>query len=622
VTKRKFETEVSQLLQLIIHSLYSNQEVFLRELISNASDALDKLKHLKLTSEEYKDTSFDPRIDISFDAESRLLTVKDNGIGMNQEDLVEQLGTIARSGTRNFLENLSGDQSKDANLIGQFGVGFYSSYMVADFVEVTTKKANEDRAWRWSSNGLGEYEIDSTERDSHGTTVELRLNEAGREYANRWSVESVIKKYSNHISVPIYLHFEDSRYKGEGDDRKEIKEAKVEQVNDGTALWKKPKRDLEEKDYTEFYKAFTNDHDTPMLTCHTQAEGALEYTTLFYVPKKAPADLYYSTYTPGVKLYVKRIFITDDDKELLPTWLRFVRGVIDSEDLPLNVSREILQQNPVMNRIRTAAVKKLLDEFKNLAQDEEKYSIFWAEFGRPIKEGLYHDYPNRERLLELVRFKSSKKDGWTSLASYVESMNKEQKAIYFITGEKENTLRNSPLLEAYRNKDIEVLIMDDEVDEIVVPSIGKYKDFEFKSINRTDAEEDIKSEKDKESEKEIDPLVKRIKETLGDKVKDVKASTRLSDSPSCIVVDANDPTVQMQGILKSMGQSVPGIKPILEINPTHKIVTHLDSIKDEDMFSAISHLLLEQAMIIEGMAIEQPADFVKRLNTVLELASH
>ncbi|HPQ51712.1 MAG TPA: molecular chaperone HtpG [Spirochaetota bacterium] len=622
MSTHKFQTEVSQLLQLIIHSLYSHKEIFLRELISNSSDALDKLKYLTFTDDSFKDFDFSPRIDISFDEEGKkTLTIADTGLGMNEEDLVENLGTIARSGTKNFIEKLTGDAKRDSNLIGQFGVGFYSSFMVADSVEVISRKAGEEKAYRWVSNGKGEYEISETTRDTAGTTVTLHLNDEGKEFASRWSIESIIKKYSNHIPFPIYLHYTGSTFEGEGDKRKEIKEPKIDQVNSASALWKRSKNELSEEDYNEFYKSIAHDTEDPMIYVHTQAEGTLDYTTLFYVPKKAPFDMYYSDYKAGVKLYVKRVFITDDEKELMPIYLRFIRGVIDSEDLPLNVSREILQQNRVLAKIRTSSVKKILTEFEQLSKDNEKYIEFWKEYGKPIKEGLYQDHENRDMLLELVRFKSTKSEGFTSLADYVGRMQPDQNAIYYITGEKEETLRQSPLLEMYNNKEIEVLILDDELDEIVMPAVFKYKDHEFKSVNRSDAAEDLKTDDDREKEKEIEPLIEKIKNALKDRVKDVKASTRLSGSPSCIVVDQNDPTVQMQSILKAMGNTnLPDFKPILEINPHHPIILKLEKTEDEALLENVSTLLLEQAMLIEGMKLENPADFVKKINVVIDKA--
>jgi len=621
MSKHKFETEVSQLLQLIIHSLYSHKEIFLRELISNASDALDKLKLLTLTDNAFKDYQLEPRIDISFDETAKTLTISDTGIGMNADELIEQIGTIARSGTKSFMQKLSGDEKKDANLIGQFGVGFYSAFMVADTIEVTSRKAGTDQAVTWTSDGKSEYEISDAERDRDGTTVVLHFNENGQEYANRWSIEEIIKKYSNHIAFPIYLHYQDSRSEGEGDARKEIKEQKTDQVNEASALWKRSKKDLSDEDYHEFYKTIAHDSDDPMLYTHTQAEGTLEYTTLLYVPRKAPFDMFHADYRPGVKLYVRRVFITDDEKELMPSYLRFVRGVIDSEDLPLNVSREILQQNPILAKIKSGSVKKLLEEFAALSKDKEAYTTFIAEYGRPLKEGLYQDYENREKLLDLVRFKSTVAEGYNSLAEYKERMQADQKYIYYITGDNEQMLRNSPLLEMYRGKNIEVLIMDQDIDEIVIPSVHKYNDIEFRSINRSDAAEDLKTEGDKEREKQIEPLIKRIKKVLGDDVKDVKASTRLSDSPSCVVADENDPTAQMQGILKSLGQkNVPEFKPILEINPTHAIVQRMSDISDAALFEDISRLLFEQALLIEGVPIKDPARFARRLNDVMSKA--
>lgn len=607
MAKHSFQTEVNQLLHLIIHSLYSHREIFLRELISNASDALDKLKYLTLVDEIYKGLPFNPRIDIRMDEKDhKWLSVSDTGIGMNDQDLVENLGTIARSGTRIFLNQMTGDAKKDSNLIGQFGVGFYSSFMVADRVEVLTRKAGESKAWRWESDGKGEYEIQEGERDSFGTTVTLFLNEEGKEFASRWRIEEIIRKYSNHVPFPIFLHYE----------------KKEEQINSASAIWKRPKSELKEEDYNEFYKTLSHDTEDPLLYIHTRAEGALEYTTLFYVPKKAPFDMYQVDYRPGVKLYVKRVFITDDDKELMPTYLRFLRGVIDSEDLPLNVSREILQQNRIMVNIRNASVKKVLGEFQRLAlEDKEKYNQFISQYNRPLKEGLYTDYGNRDILLELVRFKSTKVEGYTSLEEYVHRMLADQKAIYYITGDNEATLRNSPLLEAYKKKDIEVLIMDDEIDEIVIPAIGKYKDYELKPVNRSDAGEDLKSDEDARAKEEVKPAIEKIKRALGDRVKDVRVSVRLSDSPSCIVTDENDPSYKVAALLKAMGhKDLPEVKPILEVNPNHEILQKLNRIEDPLLIDDISSLLLDQALLVEGLSVKDPADFVKRLNRILAKA--
>ena len=620
MSKKKFKTEVSQLLNLIIHSLYSHKEIFLRELVSNSSDALDKLKYLTLTDDAMKKLSFDPRIDITFDDEKKkVLKIKDTGIGMNQEDLEVNLGTIARSGTKNFLSQLSGDARKDSNLIGQFGVGFYSCFMVADKVEVLTKKAGEDQAWRWVSDGQSDYTIAEAEMEGWGTEVTLHLNDEGVEYANRWEIEQLVKKYSDHIAFPIFLEYDDTRYEGEGDDRKPVKERKVKQINDASALWKRSKSDLTDDDYNEFYKTLGHDSQEPLHYIHTKAEGAQEYTTLFYIPKTAPFDMYQADYRPGVKLYVSRVFITDDNKELMPVYLRFLRGIIDSEDLPLNVSREILQQNRVMSAIRNASVKKVLTELKELAENNpEKFKEFTDQYNRPVKEGLYSDFANRETLMELVRFKSTEKEGWVSLAQYVERMPEDQKSILYITGDNEDTLRHSPLLEAYKKKGWEVLLMDDEIDEIVVPSLGQYKEKDFKAVNRSGADEDLKTDEDNKKAETVKPLMEKIKEVLGDRVKDVVASARLSDSPSCIVTDDNDPTLQMQQMMKAMGQTdLPEIKPILEVNPDHDIVRKLQNSEDKDLLSDVSFLLLEEAMLAEGMMPKKPAEFVQRLNRIM-----
>ncbi len=624
MSKRKFKTEVNQLLDLLIHSLYSHSEIFLRELISNASDALDKLKYLTLTDEAFKNMELDPRIDIVIDKnDKKTLTIRDNGIGMNDQDLVDSLGTIARSGTKNFLSQLSGDAKRDSNLIGQFGVGFYSIFMVADKVDVITQKAGEESAWKWTSDGREGFSLDPAERpEGNGTSVVLHLNDQGKEYANRWDLEQIIKKYSNHIAFPIFLHYESSRYEGEGDDRKEIKEDKVEQINSASALWKRSAREIKDDEYNEFYKSISgNDMDDPMHRIHTRAEGTLEYTTLFFIPKKAPFDMYQADYRPGVKLYVRRVFITDDDKELLPTYLRFVRGVIDSEDLPLNVSREILQKNKILASIKNASVKKILGEIKKLSDKEEEYTDFIEQYNRPMKEGVYSDYANKDALMELVRFKSTSVEGWTSLASYVDRMTDDQKAIYYITGDNESTLRNSPLLEAYKKKGIEVLIMDDEIDEIVAPMMGPYKEKEMKAVNKSGASEDLKTEEDKEKEKSLEPLLKKIKDILGEEVKDVVASSRLHESPSCIVADENDPTAQMQQMLKAMGQSdMPEIKPILEVNPDHAIVKQLQDTGDDSLSEDVSRLLLDQAILAEGAPLKDPHAFAQRLNRVMEKA--
>ena len=635
MAKYEFQTEVNQLLHLIIHSLYSNKEIFLRELVSNASDALDKLKYLTVSDAALKNLQFNPRIDISFneDAATPTLTIRDTGIGMNDEDIKNNLGTIARSGTKAFLEQLAADDKKDSNLIGQFGVGFYSAFMVASKIEVISKKAGETTVWKWISDGKGEYELEQTDdsafpliddvpEGSNGTCITLYLNNEDSEFASRWKIEDIIKRYSDHIAFPIYLHYIHKEYDDKGNEKSQA--AKSEQINDASALWQKPKSELKDEDYKNFYKSLSHDSTDPLLYIHTKAEGTQEYTTLFYVPAKAPFDMYHADYKPGVKLFVKRVFITEDEKELLPVYLRFVRGIIDSEDLPLNVSREILQQNRILNNIRSASVKKLLGEFKKLAEsDKEKYETFIAEYNRPLKEGLYSDYEHRDELLELIRFRTTNEENtWTSLADYVQRMKEGQKAIYYITGGDEKALRQSPHLEAYRAKGLEVLIMPDEIDDIVIPSVGKYKDWELKAANRAGSDEELSTDEEKkeakQKEKDFKPIVEKIKNALGDAVKEVRLSKRLADSPSCIVVDENDPSLQMERMMRAMGQQLRGeVKPILEINAEHPILQRLKDTDDEALIADTAFVLLDQALLLEGSTLKDTADFVKRLNKLL-----
>jgi molecular chaperone HtpG len=618
--KHEFQTEVNQLLQLIIHSLYSHPEIFLRELVSNSSDALDKLRHLTLTDDAFKSLPFNPRIDLELDEEKQTLTIADTGIGMNEEDLVSHLGTIARSGTKNFLAQLSADAKKDSNLIGQFGVGFYSVFMVADRVEVTSRKAGEEKAWRWTSDGTSGFEIEPAGRSVAGTTVLIHFNDEGKQYANGWRLQEIVKKYSNHIAFPIFLTYEKSEWNEA--EKKSEKKRVTEQVNAASALWQRPKSELKDEDYKELYKSISGDWEDPLFWFHTRAEGTLEYTTLFFIPAKAPLDLYQAEYKVGIKLYVKRVFIMDDSKDLLPQYLRFVRGIIDSEDLPLNVSREILQQNRVLATIRSASVKKILSELKNIASSQpEQYLKFITEFNRPLKEGLYSDFANRDTLLELVRFKSTKVEGLTSLADAKSRMKDGQKSLYYITGGSESLLRTSPLLEIYKKKDIEVLILDDDFDEIVFGGIDKYGDIELKSVNKTSTSEDLKDAAEPDKEEALKPLLEKLKATLGERVKDVRASVRLADSPSCIVSDEEEPSMQMQQMLRAMGQAnIPASKPTLEINPDHEIVKKLLARKDDAVSEDAAWLLLDQALLMEGIPLQDPATFVQRLNRVLNLS--
>lgn len=625
MAKQEFQTEVSQLLQLIVHSLYSHPEIFLRELISNSSDALDKLRHLSLTDEKFKalvGNGIDaPRIDLELDEANKLLTISDTGVGMNKEDLVSHLGTIARSGTKNFLSQLSGDARKDSNLIGQFGVGFYSVFMVADKVDVYSRKAGEETTWKWTSDGKTGFDLEEVSgdkaRSAAGTTIVIHLNDEGAQYANGWRLQEIVKKYSNHIAFPIFLTYDKSEWDAEK--KESIKTRTTEQVNAASAMWRRSKSELKDDDYKEMYKSLTGDWDDPLFWFHTRAEGTLEYTTLFYIPSKAPLDLYQQDYKGGVKLYVKRVFIMDDSKDLLPPYLRFVRGIIDSEDLPLNVSREILQQNKVLTSIKTASVKKILSEFKTIAtNDKEKYAQFIAEYNRPLKEGVYGDYANRDTLLDLVRFKSTKVEGLTSLAEAKERMQPEQKALYYITGGTESMLRNSPLLEIYKKKGIEVLILDDEIDEIVFSAVPQYGDVEFKAVNKSSTSEDLKDEATPEKTEELKPLLEKIKATLGDAVKDVRASSRLADSPSVIVSDEDEPSARMRRMMEAMGQKdLPAMQPTLEINPDHEIIRKLLADPSNSRVDDAAWLLFDQALLLEGVPLKDPTTFVQRLNRVL-----
>lgn len=620
MAKHKFQTEVGQLLHLMTHSLYSNREIFIRELISNANDALDKFNHLKLTSEAFRDEEWSPKITIKLDKDDNSISIIDNGIGMNEQDLIENIGTIAKSGTKAFIEQLTGDAKKDNNLIGQFGVGFYSVFMVAEKVDVISKKAGEENAYKFSSDGSGEFEIEQVVKESHGTVIYAKLKEDASEFLDSWRVKEVVKKYSDHIPYPIFLSYESEEMVGEGDDAKMEKVKKNEQINDAKALWTLPKNEIEDEEYIEFYKTIWHDHEEPLLWLHNKAEGTMEYTTLFYIPKTAPADINRADFKPGVKLYVKRVFITDEEKELIPLYLRFVRGVIDSEDLPLNVSREILQENRILANIKQASIKKILNAIKKL--DDEKFSTFIEQYNRLVKEGIYTDYTNRETLLEIVRYKSSKVEGLTSLDDYMkragEREGETKKEIFYIIGENENILRNSPLLEAYKKADIEVLIMDDkEVDEIVTPSIGEYKEWKFVDVATVDAPESEDEEEKKQLDEEYAELTKKLKEVLGESVKEVKVTTRLTESPGCVVPDSSDPMAGMAHLFRQMGQEMPQTPLILEINPKHEMISKLSSMDDEKLFEESAWVLYESARMAEGMEPIDKSAFARRISDLL-----
>jgi len=619
MSKHQFQTEIGQLLHLMTHSLYSNKEIFLRELISNSSDALDKFNYLHLTDDRFKNEDWQGKINVTIDEDDGSLTIGDNGIGMNEDDLINHLGTIAKSGTKSFLENLTGDAKKDSNLIGQFGVGFYSVFMVADKVDVITKKAGEDQAYKFSTDGKGEFEITPVTKESHGTVVYIKLKEDEKEFLSKWKVEEIIKKYSNHIAYPIILNYTEEETTGEGDNKETKKVKKSEQVNDATALWTLPKSSLKKEDYIEFYKTISHDSEDPLTYIHNKVEGATEFTTLFYIPRKAPFDLYRADYQSGIKLYVKRVFITDDDKELLPTYLRFVRGIIDSEDLPLNVSREILQENRILANIKQHSTKKILQAIKKL--NDEDFKIFTQEYNKVIKEGIFQDYTNKEMLLEIVRYKSSMQEGMIGLDEYISRGDSEKKEIYYIIGEDEKVLRNSPLLEAYKRANIEVLIMDDkEIDEIVTPTIGTFKGWTLKDITTIEAP-DTKTEEEKEElNKEFKDLTEKIKEVLGDEVKEVKITTRLTSSPSCVVKDSSDPMAGMAHMFVQMGQQMPEIPLILEINPEHEMIKKLKNVEDKDIFSDMAWILLDSAKLAEGLEPKDKSAFANRVAKIASLA--
>ena len=629
MTKHKFQTEANQILHLMIHSLYSNKEIFLRELISNSSDALDKLNMLVLTDDKYKNVYFSPRIDIIQNKENKTLTIKDSGIGMNEEDLINNLGTIAKSGTKAFIESLSGDQKKDSQLIGQFGVGFYAAFMVAHKVEVVSKKAGEEKAYKWTSAGDGEFELGEAKRDEHGTTITLYLNDDETEFLEEHRITNIVEKYSNHIPFPIFMDKEHYTPAKKDDEGKETEAAKTElvneQINKANALWTISKSDISDEEYKDFYKSIGHDSSDPLTWIHNKAEGAIEYTTLFYVPSKAPMDMYRVDYQPGIKLYINRVFITDDEKELMPTYLRFLRGVIDSKDLPLNVSREILQSNAVLAKIKHASVKKVLSEFSKLAKnDKEKYDTFIKEFGNVLKEGLYSDFTNREKILDLLRFNTLNSDEKTSLEEFVKNVPEDKKEIYYITAKSSvSMLKNNPALERFKAKGLDVLILNEEVDTIVFPMVTEYK--EYKLVNVTDAkfeesEEDKKAKE--ESKKEFETLTKELKDALSESIKDVEVTYDLTNSAVAIKEDKEDPSYMMAQMMRQMGQGgdIPMPKPILQINPNHELIKKLKDSADINLINDAAYVLLDQAKLFNGMEIDDVPAFITKLNRIMAKA--
>ena len=611
-----FQAEVKQLLDLMIHSLYSNKEIFLRELISNASDAIDRLRFDALSNPALYENDSDFKIRVAYDKDERTITVSDNGIGMTRDEVIENIGTIAKSGTREFFQSLTGDQQKDASLIGQFGVGFYSSFVVADRVTLTTRRAghNPDEGVRWSSVGRGEYTLETVEKPGRGTEVVLHLREGEDDLLSGYRLRSIIRKYSDHISLPIVM-------KSEEKDKNED-----EVVNQASALWTRPKSEITQEQYNEFYKHITHDFSDPLAYVHSRMEGTQEYTLLLYIPSRAPFDLWLREQHHGVKLYVRRVFIMDDAEKLMPRYLRFVRGVIDSSDLPLNVSREILQHNRLIDAIRSNAVKKVLGLLSDMATNEpEKYATFWKEFGRVLKEGIFEDHANREAIARLLRFSSTASNSEAqdvSLETYVGRMKEGQDKIYYLPAETFSAAKDSPLLEIFKKKGIEVLLLYDAVDHFLDTELTQFKDIPLQSILR--GEVDLSKLEDEEEKKEhqkaadeAKDLLARIKTALGEKVKDVRTTNRLTTSPACLVVDEYGIDPSLRRLLQSAGQAVPEDKPILEINPQHPIITRLRNEQDEQRFTDWAYVLFEQAVLSGGEQLENPAAFVNRLNNLL-----
>ena len=608
-----FQTEVSQLLDLMIHSLYSNKEIFLRELVSNASDAIDKLKFESLSNDSLLEGKHEPSIHIDVDKDAGTITIRDNGIGMTQDEVMENIGTIANSGTRKYLESLDKNQTQDSNLIGQFGVGFYSSFIVSNTVTLLSRKAGDDKAngTKWISKGKGEYSIETVELEDYGTTVILDVKKAESEFVESYRLRGIVSKYSDHITVPIMM------VKASEEDETEIV---YETINKATAFWMQDKKELSQNDYEEFYKSLTYDFEGPLTQIHNRVEGKLDYTSLLFIPKKAPFDMWEPKRKGGVKLYAKRVFIMEGNEELLPQYLRFIKGVIDTADLPLNVSREILQGSKVVDTIKKASVKRILSELDKMSKNKpEDYAAFWKEFGMVIKEGVVEDFANKDKISNLLRFASTETDSadqTVSLKDYISRMNDDQKNIYYVTADSYDAAKGSPHLEIFKQKDIEVLLLSDRVDEWLVANFGEFEELSLKSIAKGDLD-DLDSKEDKKKKektvKDYEKVVSKVQEILDNQVKEVKVSSRLSESPSCLVADENELGGNMERIMKSLGQDVPETKPILEINPTHPLVIKLKSKVDED----IVKVLFDQAVLSEGGQIKEPAEFVKRMNKLM-----
>jgi molecular chaperone HtpG len=608
-----FQTEVSQLLHLMVHSLYSNKEIFLRELVSNASDAIDRLKFESLSNESLIEGKQEFSIHIDIDKEAGTITIKDNGIGMTQDEVMDNIGTIANSGTRKYLESLDKSQTKDSNLIGQFGVGFYSSFIVSNTVTLLSRKAGDDKAngTKWVSKGKGEYSIETVELDDYGTTVILNIKKAENEFVNDYRIRGIVSKYSDHITIPIMMP------KSSEEDKDVIE---YETINKATAFWMQDKKELSQSDYDEFYKSLTYDFEGPLTQIHNRVEGKLEYSSLLFIPKKAPFDMWEPKRKGGVKLYANRVFIMEGNEELLPQYLRFVKGVIDTADLSLNVSREILQGSKVVDTIKKASVKRILSVLDKMSKNKpEDYSVFWKEFGMVIKEGVVEDFANKDKISNLLRFASTSNDTeeqTVSLKDYVGRMNKDQKNIYYVTADNYAAAKGSPHLEIFKEKNIEVLLLSDRVDEWLVANFGEFEEMSLKSIAKGDLE-DLDSKEDKKKKektvKDYEKVITKVQKILESQVKEVKVSSRLSESPSCLVADENEMGGNMERIMKSLGQDIPDTKPILEINPEHPLVKKLKNKVDKDLVK----VLFDQAVLSEGGQLKEPAEFVKRMNKLM-----
>ncbi|MGB1009054.1 MAG: molecular chaperone HtpG [Thiolinea sp.] len=615
----EFQTEVNQLLQLMIHSLYSNKEIFLRELVSNGADACDKLRFEAIADDSLYEGDGELRVEVEYDEEANTVTIRDNGIGMSRDEVVNNIGTIAKSGTKEFLSKMTGDQQKDAHMIGQFGVGFYSSFIVADKVTLTTRRAGlaADSAVQWESDGQAGYSLENVTKDGRGTEIVLHLKEEEKELANSWRLRSIITKYSDHIPLPVKML--------KSDDEGKLTE-EWETINKANALWTRAKNEIKDEEYQEFYKHVSHDWQEALAWSHNRVEGNLEYTSLLYLPSKAPFDLFEPQQKQGIKLYVQRVFIMDDAENLMPRYLRFVRGVIDSSDLPLNVSREILQSNKIIDSMKNGSVKKVLGLLENMAKNEaDKYQEFWKEFGRVLKEGPGEDFSNKEQVAKLLRFASTHDDSenqTVSLEDYIGRMKAGQEKIYYITADSHTAAKNSPHLEVFRKKGIEVLLLSDRVDEWLTNSLHEFDSKSLQSVAKGELDlSDLDSEADKEEQKKVEEesksLIEQIKETLKEKVEDVRVSHRLTSSPSCIVLNEHDMALYMQNLMKQAGHEMPSTKPTLEINPTHPLLERMSAETDDDRFGEWAEVLLDQAILAEGGQLEDPAGFVHRLNGLM-----